>query len=52
MAVDRVWSGYLWVVGLVLIFAHGFVDLDIHSTVGLGWILHFARGYPLELRKN
>jgi hypothetical protein len=56
MAVGRVWSEYprilgMWVVGLVQIFAHGFADLDIRSTVGLGWILHFARGYPLELRK-
>jgi hypothetical protein len=56
MAVGRVWSEYprilgMWVVGLVQIFAHGFADLDIRSTVGLGRILHFARGYPLELRK-
>jgi hypothetical protein len=41
MAVDRVWSGYLWilgmwVVGLVQIFAHGFADLDIRNTMGLG----------------
>jgi hypothetical protein len=36
-------------VGLVHIFA--FADLDIRNTVGLRWILHFARGYPLELRK-
>jgi hypothetical protein len=47
MAVDRVWSGYLrilgmWVVGVVQIFAHGFVDLDIRNTVGLWWILYFA----------
>jgi hypothetical protein len=54
--VDRVWSGYPWilgmrVVGLVQIFAHGFADLDIRNTMGLGRILHFTRGYPLELRK-
>jgi hypothetical protein len=57
VAVDRVWSGYLWilgmwVVGLVQIFTHGFAGLDIHNTAGLGWILHFTRGYPLELRKS
>jgi hypothetical protein len=39
------------VVGLVQIFAHGFADLDIRNTMGLGRILHFTRGYPLELRK-
>jgi hypothetical protein len=54
--VDRVWSGYprvlgMSVMGLVQIFAHGFADLDIRNTVGLGRILHFAHGYPLELRK-
>jgi hypothetical protein len=38
-------------VGLVQIFTHGFVDLDIHNIAGLGRILHFARGCPLELRK-
>jgi hypothetical protein len=26
----------MWVVGLVQIFAHGFADLDIRNTVGLG----------------
>jgi hypothetical protein len=41
----------MWVVGLVQIFAHGFADLDIRNTMGLGQILHFACGYPLELRK-
>jgi hypothetical protein len=56
MAVDRVWSGYpriwgMWVVGLIRIFTHGFAGLDIHNTVGLGRILHFTHGYPLELRK-
>jgi hypothetical protein len=56
MAVDRIWSGYpqilgMWVVGLVQIFALRFAGLDIHNTMGLGRILHFARGYPLELRK-
>jgi hypothetical protein len=55
MAVDRVWSGYprilgMSIVGLVQIFTHGFADLDIRNTVGLGRILHVARG-PLELRK-
>jgi hypothetical protein len=42
--------GYM-VVGLVQIFTHGFADLDIRNNVGLGRILHFACGYPLELRK-
>jgi hypothetical protein len=42
--------GYV-VVSLVQIFVHGFADLDIGNTVGLERILHFARGYPLELRK-
>jgi hypothetical protein len=37
MAVDRVWSGYLWIFGtwvvvLVQIFAHEFADLDIRNT--------------------
>jgi hypothetical protein len=56
MAVDQVWSGYprilgTWVLGLIQIFAHRFADLDIRNSVGLGWIIHFARGYPLELKK-
>jgi hypothetical protein len=56
MAVGRVWSGYprilvMWVVSLVRIFTHAFADLDIRNTVGLGRILHFTCGYPLELRK-
>jgi hypothetical protein len=38
-------------VGCVQIFALRLAGLDIHNTMGLGRILHFARGYPLELRK-
>jgi hypothetical protein len=39
MAMDR----GMWVVGLVHIFAHGFMDLYIRNTVGLEQILHFTR---------